>query len=67
MARFSELIKRKEIQIKSVNIEVDKLGTKIYHFSLASKNMLLKNEFMNEVYLLDVHTIKEEKDEFEED
>ena len=65
--KFSSLVKSKEIQIKSINTDIDRLGNKIYHFVLSAKSDDIKSEFMNELYLLDMHTVKEEIDEFLED
>lgn len=65
--KFSTLVKSKEIKIKSINTDIDRLGNKIFHFVLSAKSDEVKSEFMNELYLLDVHTVKEEIDEFLDD
>lgn len=67
LAKVSQLIKEHNIEIKSVNMNVDKYGNKLYDFSLGAPNDTAKLKFMNELYLLDVSGVKEDKDVFKED
>lgn len=67
LQKVSQLIKDKDIQIRSVNMNNDKYGNKLYEFALGARNDQVKTDFINELYLLDVSAVKEDKDEFSED
>lgn len=67
LAKVSELIKERGIEIKSVNMSADNFGNKLYEFNLGANNQDVKKKFMNDLYLLDVAGVKEDKDEYDEE
>ncbi|MCQ2978589.1 MAG: MgtC/SapB family protein [Clostridia bacterium] len=67
LAKVSELIKQYQIELKTVNVDLDKYGNKLYYFTLGAKNDDAKNRFMNDLYLLDLSRVREDKDEYNED
>lgn len=67
LSDFSDLIKKHGIVTKSYNIEMDRQGNKVYSFVLGAPSDTHKNDFMSELFLLDIKQIKEEKDEYNEE
>ena len=59
---ISQIMKEKNINIKSVNIELDENERKVYKFNLIAKDVFKKDEFMLELYKIDLLSLQEYED-----